>query len=111
MKKFIENCIIPKTNGDIYDLKIELDSIQGKVYSLIIKISEESAGLKKKSRKLEQEIERLRDMLKPFAHPDLCKFLPGNTHDDKSVVFQRDHAILRIGDFRQARNALKEGGK
>ena len=64
MKKFTEDCIIPETNGNVYDLKLELDSMQGKVYSLITKILGERAELKKGNRKLEQEIERLKGAIR-----------------------------------------------
>jgi hypothetical protein len=53
-----------------------------------------------------QRIADLEDALRPFAHPDLCKMLSGNVKGDASIVFQRDNAFLRIGDFARAQKLL-----
>jgi hypothetical protein len=52
-------------------------------------------------------IERLRSALAPFSHPDLSAIL-GGTKDSTSIVFQRNCAILRIGDFEKAAAALAD---
>lgn len=61
-----------------------------------------------------KELERVKalnaqmlEALKPFAHEDLCKTLSGNIQGDESIIYQRDTAILKLGDFRKARVAIK----
>lgn len=49
-----------------------------------------------------EDIITLKEVLAPFAHPDLSKLCHGNTRNDDSIVFQRDNAILKIGDFKRA---------
>lgn len=51
----------------------------------------------------------LRDALLPFTHPDLSALRSGNSGED-SIVFQRDHAYLRIVDFKRAAEAAKKRG-
>jgi len=46
--------------------------------------------------------------VKPFTHGELCELLGSNAQCDDSPVFQRNGAILTIGDFRRARVALKK---
>lgn len=46
--------------------------------------------------------------LEPFAHPDLCRELGGNLQGDESLVFGRGDAVLKLGDFRRATEAIKE---
>jgi hypothetical protein len=46
----------------------------------------------------------LTDVLRAFAHPDLCEVLGGNVEGNASIVFQRNKAILTLGDFRRARS-------
>jgi len=56
---------------------------------------------------LQADNERLREALKPFAQDDLCKQLTGNAQGDESPIFGRDKAMLYLGDFRRAKQALK----
>jgi hypothetical protein len=49
---------------------------------------------------------RLREALEPFASDDLCRTASGNIEGDASPVYQRDNAVLLLGDFRRARAAL-----
>lgn len=51
---------------------------------------------------LKAEIAQLRQALRPFAHPDLSMVTSGNVEGDSSPVFQRNKAVLRIGDFKKA---------
>jgi len=51
---------------------------------------------------------RLKEVCKPFSHPDLSRIMGGNAKGDDSIVFQRNDAILRIGDFKAAAEAAKE---
>lgn len=53
-----------------------------------------------------EENRRLREALKPFAHPDLCKALAGNGTGDTSPIFERDKATILLGDCRRARALL-----
>ena len=55
-----------------------------------------------------EKIDQLVEALKPFTHPDLSQILEGNCEGDDSIVFQRNKAILRIGDFRKALKAAGE---
>lgn len=54
----------------------------------------------------EAKIAALVKALEPFAHPDLARTLAGNVEGDASPIFGRDRAILKLGDFKQARAAL-----
>ena len=58
-------------------------------------------------KRLEAKNARFRDALKPFAHDDLCALLFGNSTGNESIVFQRNDAVLTIGDFMAARAALE----
>lgn len=51
---------------------------------------------------LKAEIFQLRQALRPFAHPDLSMVTSGNVQGGSSPVFQRNRAVLRIGDFKKA---------
>ena len=62
--------------------------------------------LEAKNAELVEEVEMLKAIIKPFAHPDLSKMLGGNAEGDKSPVFQRDKAMLTIGDFKKAKEAI-----
>lgn len=44
--------------------------------------------------------------LEVFAHHDLCKQVAGNAQGNDSPVFGRDKALLVLGDFRRAAEAL-----
>ena len=57
-------------------------------------------------------IDEMLKTLKPFAHPDMHKLLSGNNMGDESIVFQRNKAVLTIGDFRKVADIIKclEGG-
>lgn len=44
--------------------------------------------------------------LKPFAHDDLCEKLSGNFDGDKSIIFQRNDAVITLSDCRNARRLL-----
>ena len=48
----------------------------------------------------------LREALEPFAHPDLLKARGGNQEGDASIIFARDDAELKLGDFRRAARLL-----
>lgn len=47
-------------------------------------------------------LESGREALAPFAHPDLCESLGGNIQGEKSIIFQRNHAIITLEDTRRA---------
>lgn len=55
-----------------------------------------------------ETIAKLREALKPFTHDDLCEMLGGNVEGDESPVFNRNHAMLKLKDFRKARAVLSE---
>ena len=62
---------------------------------------------------LETVVKRLWAALRPFAHSDLCRLLAGNISEleflrMESTVFQRGRAVLTLGDFIEARDALGE---
>ena len=59
---------------------------------------------------LRKENQRLREALRPFAHPDLREILSGNRCGGASIVFGRNKALLTINDFVRADAALA-GGK
>ena len=69
----------------------------------------DAGGYPARVAELEAENKRLRTLLVPFAHRDLSALLGGNIQDDASIVYQRNNAILRLGDFRAVRAALVEG--
>lgn len=50
----------------------------------------------------EARIKELEEALRPFAHPDLGEILGGNVQGNESIVFQKNKAFLKIGDFRKA---------
>jgi len=60
---------------------------------------------------LDAENKRLRDALKPFAHPDLSELLGGNCEAGESIVFRRKNATLKIKHFKVAENSLKGEGE
>ena len=66
----------------------------------------ESLGEKYEVMKAERD--RCRDALRPFAHPALSRLLGGNVQGDESPVYGREDALLKIGDFKRAAEALKE---
>lgn len=45
--------------------------------------------------------------LEPFTHPDLAMEMGGNVEGDNSIVYQRNGAYLKLGDFRRAARALE----
>lgn len=49
--------------------------------------------------------------LKPFAHKDLTEVLGGNVEGRESIVYQRNMAKLRLGDFQIARGILAKVGR
>ena len=55
-------------------------------------------------------IKELSEALEPFSHPDLHLIFGGNVQGDNSPVFQRNKAMLTIGDFRRAADALSLAG-
>lgn len=57
-----------------------------------------------------KRITELEGALKPFMHPDLCRILTNNVESEESPVFGRNKAILRIRDFVDAREVLKNNG-
>ena len=52
----------------------------------------------------------LAEALKPFAQEDLCRAYSGNIEGDKSIIFQRNKAIITLGDCRRAVAILKKAG-
>lgn len=54
----------------------------------------------------EERIKELEEALKPFVHEDLSRLFSGNNLGDDSIVFQRNKAVLKIGDFKKAKKAL-----
>ena len=53
-----------------------------------------------------QRERELREALEPFAQPELYRQLGGNIEGDDSIIFVRDDAELRLGDFRRAARLL-----
>lgn len=53
------------------------------------------------------KIRVLEKALQPFSHPDLSQMLSNNVQGEDSIVFQRNDAILTIGDFERAKVALR----
>lgn len=54
---------------------------------------------------VERQLAQMREAIKPFTHKDLCKPTSG-CKTDSSPVFGRDKALLLLGDFRRAADAL-----
>jgi hypothetical protein len=52
------------------------------------------------------QVDALVEALRPFAHPDLAQLVGGNVQGDYSPVLGRNTAVLTIGDFRRAQEAL-----
>ncbi len=59
-------------------------------------------------KELEAKNKSLHEALKPFSHADLCRLVHANTKDNKSLIFQRGKAILRIKHFRKARKLVTD---
>lgn len=59
---------------------------------------------------LRKRVKELEEALKPFSHPAFRRLLGGNVQGDASPIYGREDAILTIGDFKRAAEAL-EGGK
>lgn len=59
---------------------------------------------------LEARVAELEAALKPFSHKDLCEALGGNLEGGESIVFQRNHAILKLKHFRLAAALLNKKG-
>jgi hypothetical protein len=55
---------------------------------------------------LEAQVERLQTALRPFVHDDLCRIFGGNAEGLKSPIFQRNAAVITIGDCIYARDTL-----
>lgn len=60
------------------------------------------AELKHQRDDLRRQLEQARRALKPFTHPDLAREMSGNKKGDASIIFQRNEAIITIGDIRMA---------
>ena len=52
------------------------------------------------------QVDALVEALLPFAHPDLAQIVGGNVQGDRSPVFRKNAAVLTIGDFSRAKQAL-----
>ena len=48
---------------------------------------------------MRETVKKLVEVLDPFTQPDLGKLFAGNTQSRESIVYQRDKATLKIGDF------------
>lgn len=48
------------------------------------------------------------EALKPFAHADLSEKLAGNFDGDGSIIFQRNNAIITLGDARRAADIARK---
>jgi len=62
----------------------------------------------KYTKNLEQQLEKCKEVLRPFTQDDLCKVTGGMIQNDNSLVWGKDKALLRLGDFKKARTLLKE---
>jgi hypothetical protein len=51
---------------------------------------------------LRRQLEQAQAALLPFTHIDLIKKLAGNEQGEESIVYQRNDAVLTLGDFRRA---------
>jgi len=64
-------------------------------------------ALERKENMLLSRLERVREALKPFTHPDLNKEQGGQPALN-SIIFQRGEAILTRGDCFKAREAFND---
>ena len=69
--------------------------------------------LKKENADLRAQLEEALIVLIPFSQPQFSEELGGNVEGAASIVYARNGAVLRIGDFRRAAaiRALKEQEK
>ena len=89
-------------------------SCKQEIAALRSEIANYETARQEDARRLEQvkgELEAMRDALEPFAHPDLCEYLPSNKDGGNSPLFQRNKAVITINDCRQAAAALKDATK
>jgi hypothetical protein len=54
---------------------------------------------------------RLAKATLPFGHDDLCLQLGGNVEGNESPIYARNRAVLKLGDFRAAKEALADFDK
>jgi hypothetical protein len=57
---------------------------------------------------LQARIAALEEAGRPFAHPDLCKRLPGNGSADDAIIFVRNNAVITLADCRKLAALLGE---
>ena len=57
---------------------------------------------------LEDRVIKLEKALEPFSHDDLCILLGGNCEGGESKIYGRNKAILKLKDFRKAKELLNE---
>ena len=55
---------------------------------------------------LEAQCAAMRGALLPFTHEDLQNAYGGNVEGEMSIIYQRGHAVLRLGHFNDALRAL-----
>ncbi len=51
-------------------------------------------------------LQQARGALAAFANPKFCETLSGNVQGDKSPIYERNGAVLKLGDFNRAAAAL-----
>ena len=105
-RKACRQCVSDDDDAEIAALRTENERLRERIQ--IEGDSWEEGALRdaKVITTLRERVGELEGALKPFAHDDLCETFTGNSNGDASVIFQRNHAVLTLGDCRLARRYL-----
>jgi len=57
---------------------------------------------------LQAKLDKAVEALEPFTHEDLSFKFSNNCQGNESIIFQRNNAILTIGDIKRAQEALTD---
>jgi len=90
-------------------LKALSDYISKETPPIIIETGEKQIQtLQAENAKLKAKLEVAEKALEPFTHEDLSFKFSNNCQGNESIIFQRNNAILTIGDIKRAQEALTD---
>ena len=93
---------VEEARGELSRLVSEHDMLMRESVGLMDTI----AALRAELDAANKAVDEAREVIRPFSHPDLCKYTAGNKQGELSPVWGKDDALLTIGDFRKATDWL-----
>lgn len=85
----------------------DMHVVRERVRAMIQKIEADRSKTAARLKAQELVIEKAKEALDPFAHPELQHFSPSQMHEgDNSPMYGRGKATLRLGNFKKADAAL-----